>query len=133
MSFDPITAGIDLVKEGIKRIFPEKMSEEQERKLDSVLEQSFRKFIVEYEGSARDYQHVPIVGPIVLLFRGLIRPLWTIGTLYWNWVYFTSVDQWPEMKWRLLLINTILVLVFWFGERAVKNVTPFLVELFKKR
>ena len=133
MAFDPITEGIGLLKDGIRRIFPERLSEEKERELDNVLSTSFRKFVVEYEGSAKDYQNVPIIGPIVLLFRGLIRPAWTVGVLYWNWQFFGTIGDWPETKWKLLMINTILVLLFWFGERAVKNVMPFLMELFKKK
>ena len=133
MAFDPVTEGISLLKEGIRRIFPEKMSEGEEAELDHLLETSFRKFVIEYEGSAKDYQNVPIVGPIILLFRGLIRPSWTVGVLYWNWQYFGSESEWSELRWKLLMINTILVLIFWFGERAVKNVMPFLMELFKKK
>lgn len=133
MALDPITTGMNLIMEAIKRIFPEPMTKEQEAQVEQQLEGAFRKFVTEYEGSAKDYQHVPIVGPIILLFRGMIRPAWTIGTMYWNWIYFTSTIEWTETKWKLLMINTILVLIFWFGERAVKNVTPFLMELFKRR
>jgi hypothetical protein len=128
MSFDPITAGIETVKEVIKRIWPEPMTEEQEAKVDAALNTSFRSFILEYEGRMVDYKGVKFFGPLLILIRGAIRPGFTIADAYWLNAYFLGVGEWPTEKVMLLKIVTVLVLIFWFGERAVKYVMPLLTR-----
>ena len=80
-----------------------------------------QQFILEYEGAAKDYKDIPFIGPIILLFRGLIRPMFTVAVGYWDWIYFTTALVWAPEKVKLLTAINLLVLVFWFGERAVKN------------
>lgn len=120
MSFDPITAGMDLVKEGLKRFFPEKMSEEEKAQVDQVIEQGFRSFVIAYEGSAKDYKDIPLIGPIVLLFRGLIRPAITVMVGYLDYQVIMGTGY-TELQMDLIKAMTLLVFFFWFGERAVKN------------
>lgn len=120
MSFDPITAGMDLVKEGLKRFFPEKMSEEEKAQVDQVIEQGFRSFVIAYEGSAKDYKDIPLIGPIVLLFRGLIRPAITVMVGYLDYQVIMGTGY-TDAQMDLIKAMTLLVFFFWFGERAVKN------------
>lgn len=133
MSLDPITAGIDLVKEGIKRIWPTPMSEAEEKQLDSTLKSNFRQFVLKYEGSAADYKGVPIVGPIILLFRGLVRPLVTVVVVYLDYEVILG-QGYTDLQMELLKAMTMLVLFFWFGERAVKNtgLLDAISRMFKK-
>jgi hypothetical protein len=128
MAFDPVTAGLEVGKEVIglfKRWFPEKMSEEQEAQITEVAQSSFRNFVVQYEGSASDYKDIKFFGPLMMMIRGIIRPAVTIAVVYFDSQYFTLIDatkvQWPEGTAQILLWMNVLVLGFWFGERAVKN------------
>jgi hypothetical protein len=128
MAFDPVTAGIEAGKEIvslIKRWFPEKMSEEQEAQIGEIATSSFRNFVVQYEGSASDYKDIKFFGPLMMMIRGIIRPAVTIAVVYFDSQYFTLIDttsvQWPEGTAQILLWMNVLVLGFWFGERAVKN------------
>jgi hypothetical protein len=127
MSLDPITAITDLVKTGLNKFVRDKMSEGDAAKLEANMTMhvmtearkdgsSFRDFIVKYEGAAKD-----VPRPIVYL-RSLIRPSFTILVGYLDWIYFTgNVSVWtPEAVGLLKAVNAI-VLMFWFGERAVKN------------
>jgi hypothetical protein len=128
MAFDPITAALDAAKEAIKRIWPEPMSKEAEAKVDAALTSSFRSFVLEYEGRMIDYTRVKFFGPLLILIRGTIRPGFTIADAYWLNEYFLSGTEWPAEKVMLLKIVTVLVLIFWFGERAVKYVMPLLTK-----
>ena len=69
-----------------------------------------------------------ILGTLLSLVRGLIRPVITVAMTWWNWLYFTEEfvlgqdsTLWTTEKVHLLLIINIIVLIFWFGERALKN------------
>jgi len=134
MSWDPITGITDLVKTGLNKFLPDKMSETDRAKLNADMTQFmaseatkansvFRKFILEYEGSMKDYKDVPYIGKLVLVFRGLIRPVFTIGVGYWDYLYFTAgnMDLWTPEKASLLKAINLIVLIFWFGERAAQN------------
>jgi len=144
MAFDPATAIIDLVKTGVDKFLPDKMSEAEKEQtklqMSEFLHQearkensSFRQFILAYEGSVKDYQKFPIVGPIVVLWRGLIRPAFTTATGYWDWLYFTSsaAEGWTPDQEKLLLILNLIVLIFWFGERSFKILLPLINNLIR--
>jgi len=120
MALDPLTAGIELLKTGLKRFLPEKMSEADEAEFNATIENSFRSFTIQYEGAMKDYKDVPFIGPVVLLFRGLIRPVFTclVGYLDYNFIMGTGYTQ---AQAELIKAMTLIVLFFWFGERAVKN------------
>lgn len=134
MAFDPITSVIDLIKTGVDKFLPDKMSEAEREKLKNDMavftltqakdeNSSFRQFVVEYEGAAKDYVNVPVIGPLILLLRGVIRPAFTILVGYLDFLYITpsSGGTWPPDSAQLLFWMNIIVLTFWFGERAINN------------
>jgi hypothetical protein len=43
------------------------------------------------------------------------------------------VPLWTEQQETLLLAMNLLVLAFFFGERAMKNVLPLIVQVFANR
>jgi len=111
-----------------------KFAMEQATKADSV----FRQFILEYEGSAKDYKDIPLIGWLVLLFRGLIRPVFTTAVMWWDWKLvdtvlagkITEMNIPPHFMAMMAGIN-LVVLIFWFGERSIKYVMPLLLPLIK--
>lgn len=132
MAFDPISAVSNLISKGLDKFVGDKMSEaereelkfkmaaytmEEARKRDS----EFRDFVVEYEGAARDYREIPVIGPFMMMLRGIIRPAFTVLVGYLDWIYFTGPEIWTGEQSGLLKAVNIIVLMFWFGERAVKN------------
>lgn len=127
MALDPLTAVFEVGKTVLERVLPQKMNEEERAtiannftvemfKIAATQDSDFRKFILQYEGEAKDLH------PLVNAFRSLIRPLFTIAVAYWDWLYFTTTASSMDPE-RLALLKTInlIVLFFWFGERAVTN------------
>ena len=96
-------------------------------------EQLFNERTIALEGTAKDLQAVPFVGPVVIFMRGAFRPTFAYATLYWDWLYFTSGMAWTDRQEALLLAVNLLVLVFFFGERALKNVLPLIAQVFMAR
>ena len=88
--------------------------------------QDFNRRISDLEGTASDLKAVPFIGPVVLFLRGVQRPAWGFGALYLNAMVLSG--HWtlatPAMENGYNAI-TWLVLGFLFGERAIKNVMPF--------
>ena len=124
MAFDPVTAGLNLGKDllgMLKSYFPGKIPPEMEAQIEERAQESFRGFVVQYEGAAKDYKDIPVIGPIVLLFRGLIRPAMTLMTAYLDYLYFKPSSNWSGEQGDLLWMLNLLVMGFWFGERAMKN------------
>ena len=149
MSFDPITAGIDLGKSIINKLFRDKVDEGELKRLEMAAElavmedardanSNFRAFVVEYEGAAKDYKDIPFFGPLMMIIRGVVRPLVTFAVVYFDSRFLTTMKEgtetWPEGTGQLLLWMNVIVLGFWFGERAVKNtgITEALGKMFKK-
>lgn len=133
MAFDPVTAVTDLIKIGLKKFVPDKMSEADRATLENNMEMFvakeartessvFRDFVVAYEGAAKD------VPRLIVILRSMIRPAFTVLVGYLDYLFFTgATTTWaPEAIAMLKAIN-IIVLAFWFGERALKN--SGLVEL----
>jgi len=127
MAFDPITAITGLVNKGLDKFVADKMSETDRERLKNDMtlftmaearaaESDFRDFVLSYEGSA---DNVP---KFVIILRSLIRPCFTILVGWMDYLFFTgSTATWdPEAIAMLKAIN-IIVLAFWFGERALKN------------
>lgn len=137
MAMDPITAAMDLGKGLVNfignKFLPDKMSEGERAEMELeaqrwVAEQahredsSFREFVLGYEGRAKDYENIPFVGPVVLLFRGLIRPVFTVLVGYLDYLFFTEpASAFTGEQAALLKVVNIIVLTFWFGERALTN------------
>lgn len=69
-----------------------------------------------------DYKDIPFIGPVMLIIRGLVRPVATYATLYFNWRLFTG-SGFPEGTVSLLMAMNIIVLSFWFGDRILANPT----------
>jgi hypothetical protein len=67
---------------------------------------------------------------VVIFLRGAFRPLFAYFTLYADYVYLIEGMSWTERQETLLLAINLLVLVFFFGERAMKNVMPLIVKVF---
>lgn len=137
MAFDPISAVFNLVETGLDKFVPDKMDEKDKAELKQNMEMfiakeartessAFREFIVQYEGAAKD------VPKVVVVLRSLIRPIFTILVGYLDALFFMGeTTSWqPEAIAMLKTIN-IIVLAFWFGERALKN--SGLVELLLTR
>ncbi|MCK4443813.1 MAG: hypothetical protein KAW09_04670, partial [Thermoplasmata archaeon] len=116
-----------LVKTFADKFFSDKMSEAERGQLDTQAEMfvvseardqdsSFRQFVVDYEGAAKD------VPRFIVVFRSSIRPLFTCLVGYFDWIFFTgSTTSWHPDAITFLKAVNILVLGFWFGERALKN------------
>ena len=96
-------------------------------------ERQFNERTIAMEGTANDLKALPYVGAVVIFLRGAYRPLFAYFTAYLDWVYFISGMGWTERQESLLLAINLLVLIFFFGERAMKNVMPLIAEVFAKR
>jgi len=127
MAFDPITAVVDLIKTGLDKFVPTAMSESDKEKLKADLtmhvvdqanteESTFRTFVIDYEGSA---EKVPV---FIITIRALIRPLFTVAVGYFDFLYFYfPANIWAIEKVDLLKAINLIVLIFWFGEKAIAN------------
>ena len=133
MALDPVTAITDLVKVGLNKFVGDKISDKDKIELEQNMEMfvaaesrkengAFRQFVLAYEGSAADYKNFPLVGPLIMIMRGLVRPLFTYATGYFDFIYFTKVGVgWTPEQAQLLAIINVIVLVFWFGEKILVN------------
>ena len=149
MAFDPVTAGIDLVKTFANKFLSDKMSEAEKADIEMKAEMfvasearnensSFRSFIIEYEGSAKDYANIPYIGSLVMLLRGLIRPVFTISVMWWDMKIVDAVlankmtaGGTPQYFMAMIAGINIIVLIFWFGERSIQYIMPLLMPLIK--
>ncbi len=146
MAFDPLTAISELVKTGLNKFVGDKMPEKDKVELQNQMEMfmlsearkegsEFRSFVLAYEGEAKDYKDIPLIGPLMMLLRGLIRPAFTLAVALWDWNYFTAanLELWPHDKTNLLFAINLIVLIFWFGERSVQYVMPLLNAFLQSR
>ena len=100
-------------------------------------EKQFQDFTKEMEGTASDLKSIPILGHIMIFLRGSFRPLMAYGTLYTDLMIFSGTWNIQNMAGEiaqqamslLWLINGV-VLVFYFGERTVKNLSPIIEKVF---
>ena len=90
---------------------------------------SLDKRISDQEGTARDLRAVPVLGHIILLLRGALRPIWGYVTLYIDYLWFFGGGEFDPRQEQALLMVNFLVLGFMFGERAIKNLEPVLLRL----
>lgn len=136
MAFDPLTAVFDLVKTGVDKFLPDKMSENEKVTLKNQMTMfmveesrkagsSFNQFVLDYEGAAKDH------GPFIKWLRGVIRPALTIlisGAYMWGWA---NPVQWTAEQMAMLNPAFLIVLAFWFGERAIKNTG--IIDMLRKK
>ena len=87
-------------------------------------EQQLTARIAKLEGTASDLRTIPIIGPLMIFLRGAVRPLFGGAILVWDWQVLSG--HWKVPDEELFRILNILVLGFYFGERALKNVLPAL-------
>lgn len=98
-------------------------------------ERALTQRIGELEGTAKDLKAMPVLGPVMLFLRGCQRPVWGFGTLFMDYMVFSQ--EWPlppdsAVESAFFAIN-ILVAGFLFGERAMKNVMPYLTRAMAAR
>jgi hypothetical protein len=78
-----------------------------------------------------DLMSIPYIGRLLMLLRGIQRPLWGFTTLYIDLQVFSK--GWriePEsVEGTVFLAINVLVLAVLFGERAVKNILPVVMKL----
>lgn len=126
MALDPITAVVDLIKTGLDKFVPSAMPEAEKEKLKADMtlhamtsasdeNSKFYSFVLSYEGEAKD------IPKIVIILRSLIRPLFTVLVGYLDFVYFTASTAWTADRGDLLKAVNLIILLFWFGERAITN------------
>ena len=109
--------------------------EVQAREAEARQREEFNKRIKDLEGTASDLNQAGWPGRVVLFFRGLQRPLWGFLTLFIDIQVFSQAWKITEgsLQETAFLAVNILVLGFLFGERAVKNVMPFISQYLEKR
>jgi hypothetical protein len=161
MAFPAILAGIKgllsgdgLVAKGLDFIndrWPPDMSEGDRKQMEIVVkdmlhqqqlelmnaarqdEQAFNERTVQLEGTAGDLKAIPYVGGLIIFMRGAFRPLFSYMTMYIDYLYFVQdTTGWTDRQEALLLAINLLVLVFFFGERAMRNVMPLILQMFSK-
>ena len=81
------------------------------------------------EGTASDLKAIPIAGPIMLFVRGSQRIIISYGTAWIDYLWLSGGMTLNDIQQRMLFTATLLVFVVLFGERAVKNIAPLVIEL----
>lgn len=139
------------IKDGVMQYFPPDMTPQEKALAELKVEQfllrkqivaeqilmrsaaQLDKRIAEQEGTAKDLRAVPILGSIILLARGAQRPIWGFATLWMdNQWFFGAFEDFSSKQETALIVINILVLGFLFGERAVQNLTPLIIQVFGK-
>ena len=127
MAFDPLTAIFDIGKTVLNKILPDKMSEAEKAGVEAAFQaeaskmmltqdKNFRDFVLEYEGKAKD------IPKGLIWIRSAIRPAFTILIGYLDYMYFmAAAGAWEPDKVGLLKAVNLIILFFWFGERAVQR------------
>jgi hypothetical protein len=126
---------VDLGKKVIPRFVPDKNAAQQmEHELKTALleeaakeNSDFRKFMLAYEGAASEH------GWFIKWLRGSVRPVLTYifaGLFIASFLNYVPVSN---LRFDMLYKILMIVLAFWFGERAVKNVLPFIGDAMGKR
>lgn len=142
-----IAKGLDFINDR----WPPDMSEQQRQQMEIVVkemlhtqkmelqdaaradEQQFNERTIALEGTAKDLQAIPYVGALIIFMRGAFRPLFSYMTAYFDYLYFVEdTTAWSDRQEALLLAINLLVLIFFFGERAMKNVLPIIMQVFMK-
>lgn len=86
------------------------------------------------EGTASDLKAIPFLGTLMLFLRGAQRIIIGYGIIYCDYMWFSAA--WTGMKpvqENALFFVNLIVLVFLFGERAVRNVLPLVADFLNAR
>lgn len=153
---DFLSGGVgEKIIDAVQDYFPAKLSEGERMKLEEAIRKAARKHelklielaqleqqafddrIKEMEGTAKDLQQFGVFGQLVVLLRGMQRPIWGFFVLYLDYAVFIQ-NKWPtvdidktasqvglDFQSAFWIIN-FLVLGFLFGERAMRNVLPLI-------
>lgn len=134
----------------VEKWLPERMSESEKKQFEFAVQKffhekqmelishaheqdkEFNKRITEMEGTASDLKGVPIVGSFILLLRGAFRPIFSYFTLAVDYMVFCGkwdISSHNELAGAFYAMN-VLVLTFYFGERALKNLLPYIGKYF---
>lgn len=146
-----LTGGtVKTIVDTVKDYFPPSMSEKEKSELSlriseaqtqrdlAILDRAneadaeYNSRIKDMEGTASDLKTIPFVGAIVIFLRGLQRPVWGFATLVLDFQSFSKAWELTDKQDIALIVINVLVLAFLFGERALKNVMPLIIEYFKK-
>jgi len=110
----------------------DKLEFEREKAVDAATqaaEDSLNKRLEMYEGTAKDLLAIPVFGALMLFIRGSQRTVWGMAAIYFDYLWFvTSLKMTDQQQTALIIINC-LVLSFLFGERALKNLMPLIIQL----
>lgn len=141
---------VKTIADTVKAYFPPSMSEKEKAELGAEIaraeyareikllslanaaDEEFNKRMRDMEGTAADLKAVPIVGHIIIFARGCQRPAFGIFTLIMDYQVMSggwSIELQSPKGIAFVVIN-ILVLTFLFGERAIKNVMPLILDFF---
>jgi hypothetical protein len=97
-------------------------------------EQALNERIMEYEGTASDLKALPVLGPLMVFLRGAQRPIIGYGTMFLDYQVFSGMWKLAsETEQSCFWIINALVLGFLFGERAIRNVAPFVAQMMQKK
>jgi hypothetical protein len=137
--------------------FPDKMSEAEKKAMEVEImkvtnktqidmmsawneqEKQFQDFTKEMEGSAQDLKSIPVIGHIIIFLRAAFRPVLSFAIGYADMMIFSgswnlteSAGANAEQAWSLLWVTNAIILSFYFGERAMKNLGPLIEKIIEK-
>lgn len=92
------------------------------------IEKGFNERTIKLEGTASELKGFGWLGKIIVFLRASFRPLFSYGVGFTAIMVFMGYYKLPEDESIKKLFNLIcgIVIVFYFGERAVKNVIPLI-------
>lgn len=141
---------VKTVLDTVKDYFPPSMSDKEKAEMSLIIsnaehqkekeilvlvneaDKEFNQRLRDLEGTASDLKSIPFFGTIVIFLRGVQRPIWGFFTLYADFMALSktwNITDDPQLKAMLIVVN-VLVLGFLFGERAIKNLMPFIAQMF---
>ncbi|MBA7688214.1 hypothetical protein ES703_96693 [subsurface metagenome] len=141
---------VKTIADTVKAYFPPSMSEKEKADLSLKISQVeharevqlltlaneadevFNRRIRDMEGTAADLKTVPIIGHVIIFARGCQRPAFGIFTLIMDYQVMSGAWELElqSPKGIAFVVINILVLTFLFGERAIKNVMPLILNFF---
>ena len=136
LKFGPVSAVFDLVNTRLDKFVRDKMSEKDQAELKQNMEMfiakeartessAFRDIVVQYEGAAKD------VPRLIVVFRSLIRPLFTFLVGWLDYRFFTGPPPPGARSHCHAQGHQRHRAAFWFGERALKN--SGLIDILRKK
>jgi hypothetical protein len=101
---------------------------------DNEADRILTERVAQLEGTASDLKAVPILGPAMLFLRGSQRIVIGYGTAWLDYEWLVgALGPIGDMQQRLLMMASLLVFAVLFGERAIKNVAPVIVDILAAR